>query len=81
MLGASALSASFSLHSFPVVFPAREPEASRREGLLLGEILCMLASFYPGNRSGLAIGMAGQMVWSLECVHSWSSPGITLYPC
>lgn len=81
MVGASALSASFSPHSLPLVFPAREPEASRREGLLLGEILCMLASSYPGNRSGLAIGMAGQMAWSLECVHSRSSPGITLYSC
>lgn len=81
MVGASALSASFSLHSLPLVFPTREQEASRREGLLLGEILCMLASFYPGNRSGLAIGMARQMAWSSECVHSRSSPGSTLYSC
>lgn len=29
---------------FPLVFPAREPEASRREGLLLGGVLCMLGT-------------------------------------
>jgi hypothetical protein len=43
MVGASALSASFSsVPPPPLVFPARELEASRREGLLLGGVLYML---------------------------------------
>lgn len=80
MVGASALSASFPLLPPPtLVFPAREPEASRREGLLLGGVLCMLASSYPGNSTGLGIDKARQMAWCSECVCSQPSPGITLY--
>lgn len=43
MVGASAYQhLFFSAPPPPLVFPARELEASRREGLLLGGVLCML---------------------------------------